>query len=115
MPRIAASHMLRSTMKTVPLPRFHHFVAQSHTPRNSCVRFVFGFAAASRNTRFQAARHGLTWAGLAPSDRASFAWRLPSLDRLVGTAKERQRNCDAEDFRGLEIQDEHILVRTLNR
>ena len=36
-------------------------------------------------------------------------------DHLVGTAKERQRNCDAEDFRGLEIQDEHILVRTLNR
>jgi hypothetical protein len=30
-------------------------VAQSHTPRNRCVRFVFGVAAASRNTRFQAA------------------------------------------------------------
>jgi hypothetical protein len=27
--------------------------AQSHTPRNRCVRFVFGVAAASRNTRFQ--------------------------------------------------------------
>ena len=114
MPRIAASHMLRSTMKTVPLQRFHHFVAQSHTPRNSCVRFVFGVATASRNTRFQAARYG-PWVGLAPADRASFAWRLPSLDHLVGTAKERQRNCDAEEFRGLEIQDEHILVRTLNR
>jgi len=34
---------------------------------------VFGVAAASRNTRFQAARYGLTWAGLAPADRASFA------------------------------------------
>jgi hypothetical protein len=34
----------------------HYFVAQSHTPRNRCVRFVFGVAAASRNTRFQAAR-----------------------------------------------------------
>ena len=33
----------------------HHFVAHSHTPRNRCVRFVFGVAAASRNTRFQAA------------------------------------------------------------
>jgi hypothetical protein len=32
-----------------------HFVAHSHTPRNRCVRFVFGVAAASRNTRFQAA------------------------------------------------------------
>jgi hypothetical protein len=27
--------------------------AQSHTPRNRCVRLVFGVAAASRNTRFQ--------------------------------------------------------------
>jgi hypothetical protein len=41
---------------------------------------VFGVTAASRNTRFQAARYGLTWTGLAPADRASFAWRLPSLD-----------------------------------
>jgi hypothetical protein len=69
---------------------------------NSCVRFVFGVATASRNTRFQAARYG-PWVGLAPADRASFAWRLPPLDHLVGTAKERQRNCDAEEFRGLEI------------
>jgi hypothetical protein len=38
---------------------------------------VFGIAAASRNTRFQAARYGLTRAGLAPADRASFGWRLP--------------------------------------
>jgi hypothetical protein len=37
---------------------------------------VFGIAAASRNTRFQAARYGLTWAGLPPADRASFGWRL---------------------------------------
>jgi hypothetical protein len=27
---------------------------------------------------------GPTWAGLAPADRASFAWRLLSLDHLVG-------------------------------
>jgi hypothetical protein len=37
---------------------------------------VCGVAAASRNTHFQAARYGFTWAGLAPADRASFAWRL---------------------------------------
>jgi hypothetical protein len=41
------------------VPRINHFVAQSHTPRNRCVRFVFGVAAASRNTRFQATRYGL--------------------------------------------------------
>jgi len=28
---------------------------------------VCGVAAASRNTRFQAARYGFTWAGLAPA------------------------------------------------
>ncbi len=55
-------------------------MAHSHTPRNRCVRFVFGVTAASRNTRFQAARYDLTWAGLAPADRASFCWRLPSND-----------------------------------
>ena len=52
-------------------------MAHSHTPRNSCVRFVFGIAAASRNTRLQAARCDLTWAGLAPADRASFAGAFP--------------------------------------
>jgi hypothetical protein len=48
---------------------------------------VFGVTAASRNTRFQAASYGLTWVGLAPTDRASFAWRLPSLDHLVDAAR----------------------------
>jgi hypothetical protein len=48
---------------------------------------VCGVAAASRNTHFQAARYGFTWAGLAPADRASFAWRLHSLDHLVGTSE----------------------------
>jgi hypothetical protein len=45
---------------------------------------VFGVAAASRNTRFEAARCDLTWAGLEPADRASLCWRLPSFDHLVG-------------------------------
>jgi hypothetical protein len=45
---------------------------------------VCGVAAASRNTRFQAARYGLTRVGLTPTDRASFAWRLHSFDHLVG-------------------------------
>jgi hypothetical protein len=93
-----------------PLPRFHHFVAQSHTPRISSVRFVFGVAAASRNTRFQAARYGLTWAGLAPADRASFAWRLPSLDHLVGGHKQARRHGRAEYRRG--VVREGLLVKS---
>jgi hypothetical protein len=48
------------------------YIRTINTPRNRCVRFVFGITAASRNTRFQAARCGLTCAGLAPADRASF-------------------------------------------
>ena len=86
-------------------------MAHSHTPRNSCVRFVFGVAAASRNTRFQAARYGLTWVGLAPTDRASFAWRLPSFNHFVrgndnvsvlrGRALSRLEIDDQLEFHGL--------------
>src|ERR1700730_12226480 len=48
--------MWRSAAKDNLRPqRKGYFGAQSHTPRNRCVRFVFGITAASRNTRFQAA------------------------------------------------------------
>jgi hypothetical protein len=57
---------------------------------------------------------GLTWAGLAPADRASFAWRLPLLDHLVGTTKERERYSKAKGPGRLEIDDKlnlgHLLT-----
>ena len=57
--------------------------AQSHTPRNRCVHFVFGVAAASRNTRFQAAGWALPGPDLHRLDRTSL--RLAHLfDHLVG-------------------------------
>jgi hypothetical protein len=37
----------------------------------------------------------LTWARLAPADRASFAWRLPLFDRLVGGSEQRRRHFEA--------------------
>ena len=86
-------------------------MAHSHTPRNRCVRFVFGIAAASRNTRFQAARYGLTWAGLAPADRASLAWRLPSFNHLVGALLQEPRHIEAESFSGLKIDHKFELRR----
>jgi hypothetical protein len=88
------------------LPRVHHFVAHSHTPRNRWVRFVFGVTAASRNTRFQGGSLGLTWARLAPADRASFAWRLPLFDRLVRERKQLGGHVEAERLRSLEIDHE---------
>src|SRR5262249_37844963 len=62
----------------------------------------------------QAARYGLTWAGLAPADRASFGWRLrisrPFLvakadAAVVGAAPQRQRHGEPEGLGGLEVQD----------
>jgi hypothetical protein len=58
---------------------------------------------------------GLTWAGLAPADRASFAWRLRSLDHLVGATEQRQRHGEAERFRGLEIDDQLDFRGPLDR
>src|SRR5262249_4466995 len=91
------------------------FVAQSHTPRTRCVRIVFGVAAASRNTRFQAARYGLTWVGLAPTDRGSFAWRLPSLDHLVGAQQERFGDVQPKSLGAGQIDDEIERGRLLDR
>src|SRR5437016_10860356 len=34
----------------------------------------------------------LSWAGLAPADHASFAWRLRSLDHLVGASEQCRRD-----------------------
>jgi integrase len=57
----------------------------------------------------------LTWAGLAPADRASFAWRLPLLDHLVGALLEEPRHVDPERLRRLEIDHELDLGRLLDR
>src|SRR6266702_5932875 len=73
--------MLRSAAKESLRPqRQGHFGAQSHTPRNSCVRFAAGVAAGLAQHSPPGGLLGLTWAGLSPADRASFlAHPLPAL------------------------------------
>ena len=60
---------------------------------------------------------GLTWAGLAPADRASFAWRLPSFDHLVSLdAKTVEIDgsrvpLTSEEYQMLELLAHHLRGR----
>src|SRR5258708_4663627 len=73
MPRMAVLLMLRSAAKDNLRPqRQGHFGAQSHTPRNSCVRFAADVTAGLAQHSPPGGLLGLTWAGLSPADRASF-------------------------------------------
>jgi hypothetical protein len=75
---------------------------------------VFGVAAASRNTRFQAARYGLTWAGLAPADRASLPGAF--LHSITSSARASSiGGVDAERLGGFEVDDELEFGRLLDR
>ena len=58
---------------------------------------------------------GLIWAGLAPADRASFAWRLPLFDHLVGECEHCRRDGKAERLGGFEINHELELGSLHNR
>src|SRR6478735_12545140 len=79
--------MLRSTMKTVSAPTSSSFRGSlPHPTQPLCTLRV--------RRRRRLTQHSLpgglldlTWAGLAPADRASFAWRLPSLDHRVGAGE----------------------------
>src|SRR6476620_3002420 len=74
--------MLRSTMKTVSAPTSSSFRGSlPHPTQPLCTLRV--------RRRRRLTQHplpggllDLTWAGLAPAARTSFAWRLPSLDHL---------------------------------
>src|SRR5437899_7398074 len=81
MPRITALHMLRSTMKTVSAPASSSFRGSlPHPMHPPCTLRVRRHRRLTQHS-LPGGLLGLTWAGLAPADRASFAWRLLSLDR----------------------------------
>ena len=73
MPRITALHMLRSTMKTVSAPARSSFRGSlPHPTQPLCTLRVRRRRRLTQHS-LPGGSLGLTWAGLAPADRASFA------------------------------------------
>src|SRR5437016_12221828 len=88
MPRIAALLMLRSTMKTVSAPAIRSFRGSlPHPTHPLCTLRVRRHRRLTQHS-LPGGSLGLTWAGLAPADRRSFAWRLLSFDHLVGAQQD---------------------------
>src|SRR5580693_10240848 len=87
MPRITASHVLRSTIRTVSAPASSSFRGSiTHPTQPLCTLRVRRCRRLTQHS-LPGGSLGLTWAGLAPADRASFAWRLPLFDHLVGNSE----------------------------
>jgi len=110
---MAALFMLRSIMKTISAPAISPFRGSIHTPRNSCVRFVFGIAAASRNTRLRVA----CWALPGPDSHRLIApadWHLPSLGHLIGAGEQCRCEIDADRFGSLQVDHQLELGRLLD-
>ena len=76
MPRMTALHMLRSTITTVSAPASSSFRGSiTHPTQPLCTLRVRRYRCLTQHS-LPGDLLGLTWAGLAPADRASFAWRL---------------------------------------
>jgi hypothetical protein len=88
MPRMTALHMLRSTISTVSAPASSSFRGSlPHPTHPLCTLRVRRHRRLTQHS-LPGGSLGLTWAGLATADRASFAWSLPSIDHLVGALLE---------------------------
>src|SRR5947207_1999871 len=103
MPRITALHMLRSTITTVSAPPNSSFRGSiTHPTQPLCTLRVRRYRRLTQHS-LPGGLIGLTWAGLAPADRASFRWRLPLIDDLVGGGEQRRRHIEAERLGRLEV------------
>src|SRR5215510_4861510 len=95
MPRIAALPMLRSTMTTVSAPAVRSFRGSlPHPTQPLCTLRVRRYRRLTQHS-LPGGLLGLTWAGLAPADRASFGWRLPFIrsprERLISIERRVDR------------------------
>src|SRR5258706_476475 len=115
MPRMTALHMLRSTISTVSAPANSSFRGSiTHPTQPLCTLRVRRYRRLTQHS-LPGDLLGLTWAGLAPADRASFAWRLPLLDHLVSASKQRRWQFEAERLCGLQVDGQLVLGLRLHR
>src|SRR6202040_1653672 len=77
MPRITALHMLRSTMKTVSAPASSSFRGSLPHPTQPLCTLRVRHCCRLTQHSLPGGLLGLTWAGLAPADRARFAGAFP--------------------------------------
>src|ERR1700731_1756592 len=115
MPRITALHILRSTIETVSAPASSSFRGSlPHPTQPLCTLRVRRHRRLTQHS-LPGGPLSITWAGLAPADRASFAWRLLSFDHLVGAGEKIRGDRDAEGARRPQIDDEVELGGLVNR
>src|SRR5207247_7440153 len=82
------AHIAFGCKESLRPQRQGYFGAQSHTPRNSCVRFAAGVAAGLAQHSPPGGLLSLTCAGLSPADRASFlALLCPPDSRACSTPR----------------------------
>src|SRR4249920_1565913 len=105
MPRITALHMLRWTIETVSAPASSSFRGSiTHPTQSLCTLRVRRHRRLTQHS-LPGGLLDLTWAGLAPADRASFAGAFRLFDHIVGGHLQSKRHCEAERLGGLEIDD----------
>src|SRR5205809_3867654 len=113
--RVTALLMLRSTMKTVSAPASRSFRGSlPHPTQPLCTLRVRRHRRLTQHS-LPGGLLDLTWAGLAPADRASFAWRLPSFDHLVGQRQQLVGDFEAERLSRLGVDHQLELCRQQNR
>ena len=111
MPRMTALHMLRSTIRTVSAPANSSFRGSiTHPTQPLCTLRGRRYLRLTQHS-LPGGLLGFTWVGLAPTDRASFAWRLPLFDRLVGSYLQREWDRKAKGFSSFNVYNEFKLGR----